>query len=171
MRKRGEKNHPSPVLAHDHVRDLLVECNGEVGAAGGAIGGAAGGGIPGAKGGASGGRAGGRLGARLFTRVTGLSHTLAVPCTGDAVARAREVVAPLPVADAQPHPGAASPLIFVGTVGAGAMGMNTAVVQLVWHPGRLEVTAHALEGIVDQRTASGAIDKLADALAPFRSTS
>lgn len=170
MRRRGDKNHPSPVLAHEHVRELLVERNGEVGAAGGAIGGAAGGGILGARGGASGGRTGGRLGARLFTRVTGLSRALAVPCTGDAVARARGVAAPVLDADAPPAFGAASPLVIVGMVGAGAMGMNSAVVQLVWHPGQLDVTAHALEGIIDQRTAAGAIDKLEEALAPFRRT-
>ncbi|MBB3663770.1 MULTISPECIES: hypothetical protein [Prauserella salsuginis group] len=170
MRKRGEKDHPSPVLAHDHVRDLLVERNGEVGAAGGAIGGAAGGGVPGSRGGASGGRTGGRLGARLFTRVTGLSRSLAVPCTDDAVARARDVAAPLLDEAALPRRDVASPLVLVGMVGAGAMGMNSAVVQLVWHPGRLDVTAHALEGIIDQRTASGAIDKLEEALTPFLRT-
>lgn len=168
MRTRADKNHPSPVLTGEQVRAILIERNAELGGAGGALGGQAGGGPAGRRGGASGGRMGGRLGARLFTRLTGLTSALAVPCRDDAVARVREVLRPLPYPYASALPESTSPRVLGGLVGAGAFGMNTAVVQVVWYPGRAEVTAHAFEGIVDQRTAAGAITTLDDALAPFR---
>lgn len=160
MQERAARDHPSPVLTAEHVRHLLIERNGDMGAAGGAIGGAIGGSVSGALagaagsvGGASGGRVGGRIGARLFTRVKGLSRTLPVPCTDEALARARGALALVDV------PGTPS-TVLVGIIGAGALDMNSAVVQLVWHPDRVEATAHALEGIVDQRTAADAIGKI-----------
>ncbi|GAA3656452.1 hypothetical protein GCM10022202_15880 [Microbacterium marinilacus] len=149
------------MLADDEVRHILIERNAEMGATGGAVGGGAAGGRAGAAGGASGGRIGGRLGARLFTRVTGLTRTYDVPRTGAAAADVRGILQPLPASSDDDD-------AIVGLIGAGALGMNSAVVQVVWHADRVEATAHALEGLIDQRTAAGALLKVEDALARHR---
>lgn len=148
------------MLPPERIRAILVERNGELGAIGGTIGGGAGGGIAGAVGGNAGGRMGGRLGARMLrikgsTRVVGHSNARSLEAV-------RSGTRALPDALARP-PGAVA--AHAAVLGAGALDMNGAVAQVVWYPDRVEVTAHALEGIIDQRTADDAIDKIEALLA------
>lgn len=174
MTNRPSRDYPSPWLSAEQVRDILIECNAAAGAAGGAIGGAAGGAIggggglaagAGAAGGASGGRTGGRLGAKLFTRVMGHGRILPVPYSADAhTAISASLKQILPVPDAEE----AGEQILIGLAGTGWMNMNTAVIQLLWHPDHAEVTAHALEGIVNQRSVPKALDTVEQTLSPFR---
>jgi len=153
---------PSPLLTAEQVREILIECNGRAGAAGGSIGaGAAGTG----GGRAGGGRAGGRLGAGLFTRVTGQGRTLPTPYSDDARDAIRAELKQVLATDADDD----SEHSLIGLIGTGWMNLNTAVVQLRWHAGRAEVTAHALEGLVNQRSASKALDLVERALSPYRS--
>lgn len=164
MSSRPQRNHPSPLLAADQVREILIDSNGDAGAAGGALGGAIGGsvaggaigGAAGARGGSSGGRTGGRLGARIFTRVLGQSRTLRLPRSPEAQNAARTALRRVLSADDD---------TLVGLIGTGWMNMNTAVVQLIWHVDRVEITAHALEGLVNQRSVPKAIDAIERALA------
>ncbi len=171
MSAKASRDYPSPVLPAAQVRDILIEANGEAGAAGGAVGGAIGGaahgplaGAAGAAGGRSGGRTGGRLGARLFTKVTGQGRTVAVRDEAAALSLiAGSLRQVLPTGPTGSHPGAGAQVV-IGVVGTGVMNMNTAVIQAVGHPGRVEVTAHALEGLVSQRSAVTALDRIEQAL-------
>ena len=162
MSRQPERDHPSPVLSAERVREILISCNAEMGAAGGAIGGAVGGslaggglaGAAGARGGSSGGRLGGRLGARWFTRVLGQTLTLPIPRSSESLTAARGLLR-------QELPSAEEAAV-IGLMGTGWLNMNTAVVQLIWRRNRVEVTAHALEGLINQRSvpkALAAIDR------------
>ncbi|MEE6282499.1 hypothetical protein [Georgenia sp. MJ170] len=161
------------MLPAEEVRTILIARNGDAGARGGSIGGAIGGSIggggalPGAVGGSSGGRAGGRLGAKLFTRVMGQSRTLPVPYTRHAHATMHRGLAPALVSEARA--GGQVQGVLVGLVGTGWWNMNSAVIQVVWFPDRAEVTAHALEGLVNQRSVPRALDVVEHLLSPYLS--
>ncbi|TSD62057.1 hypothetical protein [Aeromicrobium piscarium] len=164
MSSQPRRDHPSPLLTADRVREILIDSNGEAGAAGGAVGGAIGGsavggalgGAAGARGGSSGGRTGGRLGARMFTRVLGQTRTVPVPRSPEALEAVRRLLR-------QELPSAEDAAV-IGLMGTGWLNMNTAVVQLVWLRDRVEVTAHALEGLVNQRSVPKALDAVERAL-------
>ncbi|MGC5628833.1 hypothetical protein ACPYO6_12000 [Georgenia sp. Z1344] len=157
------RDHPTPILTPEEVRHLLVEANADLGARGGAVGGAIGGGIGGAAagalggsvGGRSGGRSGGRLGARLFTKVYGSQRVVPIPPTPEREAALAAVLHTVLRQDRQ---------ALIGLMGSGSMNMNTAVVQVQWHPNQAVITAHGLEGIIKQRTSGKAIDRLEAAM-------
>lgn len=153
------RDFPSPVLPQEQVRQLLTEGLAEVGAAGGAIGGSVRGPLA-AAGGASGGATGARLGARLFTKVTGQARTLPVPVSPTAYRVAHDSLWSV-VSAAEPGPAGG---VLVGFFPAG---MNPVLVQLVWRPSSVDVTAHALEGLIKQRTALKALDGMAKVLGPY----
>lgn len=153
------RDFPSPVLAQEQVRHLLTEGLAEVGAAGGATGGSVRGTL-GAKGGASGGATGARLGARLFTKVTGQARTLPVPLSPTAYRAAHDSLRTVLMA-AGPGPANAE------LVGYFPAGLNPVVIQLVWRPASVDVTAHALEGLIKQRTALRGLDGMEAVLAPY----
>lgn len=157
---------PSPVLAWEQVNEVLIECNGQAGAAGGALGSALSTGMP--LGGGSGGRAGGRLGAKLFTKVTGADRTVAVPWTSESHAALRGALTQVVHDEPADGHGADVRGTVVGLLGVGWMNMSAAIVQAVWHPDRVELTAHALEGLIKQRSAIKALDVVEEALAPHR---
>lgn len=147
---------PSPLLPPDQVLDVLTDVLGELGAAGGAIGGRIGGGFAGQVGGRSGGRLGGRLGVRL-TRMRGEHRTVSAPGTPESFWALHRCLAMVVLAD----PGRGH---LAGVIGSGALNMNPAVVQALWSPRGLELTAHAREGLIAQKTAPKALDRLEEAL-------
>lgn len=52
-------------------------------------------------------------------------------------------------------------------VGFFPAGLNPAVIQLVWRSRAVEMTAHALEGLIPQRTALRALGGMEQVLAPY----
>lgn len=157
---------PSPVFAWEQVNEILIECNGQAGAIGGAAGSTVSTGMPGV--GSSGARAGGRLGAKLFTKVMGQTRTVMIPWTADSDAVLRGSMARVLFSGPAEHPGSGAQSVLVGLLGVGWMNLSAAVIQAVWYWDRVELTAHALEGLIKQRSAAKALDELEQALAPHR---
>lgn len=153
----------SLILPDEQVSQLLIEAAGNLGAAGGMIGGAIGGGVTGlaaSVGGAAGGRSGGRSGAEFtakkFNKILGDSRILNVPLSPETVevlASSLKEVGLVSVDEGQ----------VAGIVGSGAMSMNPTVVQGLWQEDQLHLCAHALEGLIKQRTAQKALDKIVEA--------
>lgn len=172
------KNYPSPILPEDRIREILIDFNSRMGASGAAIGGAAVAPLIGlsrrymARAGARGGAFGGRLGARLFTRVKGTGGSLPVPHTAAAEQQLHDFLAfHIPAESLEHDVVPRGDHVIIGLMGAGAANMNTAVVQALWSPHQLDLTAHALEGLFNQRTAAKAIDRIADLLGGGRQRS
>ena len=145
---------PGPPDDRDAQRELLLrEGLGDLGALGGRLGGPQGAG-------------GGRLGARLTARLLPTRHheeTLELP--GATPELAWDVLAHLGRAvDRSPEEDGVR---VRGVVGAGALNMNPAVVDIAVAPGgRVTIHAAAKEGLIPQRTARGAVRRVIDSLAP-----
>ena len=152
-----------------------ADANASAGAAGGAIGGAIGGwlgaGGPGAVGGRAGGRtgggAGGRFGARFLKPMTA-ETTVEVACAPDtARERARALIAGSGRVIEDPN-GADDGSVW-GIVASGAMNL---VPALVWVQAeaagrggsRVHVRATGKEGLIKQRIAAKAVDRIAEAI-------
>ncbi|MFT0848034.1 hypothetical protein VR010_09790 [Actinomycetaceae bacterium L2_0104] len=156
-------NVPSPLLPESEVKEILIEGVGEAGALGGSFVGP--GNLSGAV--ASGGRSGGKLGARMFTRVTGQGAVLPIPYSDAAYcalmnALSRVIPIPAPQPCGAPHP----ERFLIGVLGTGWLSMNPGLVQTIWYADRVHITAHALEGIVNQKSAARALDVVREVLAP-----
>lgn len=153
----------SLILSDEQVGQILIEAAGDLGAAGGKIGGAIGGAAAGfaasaggAAGGGSGGRAGAEFSAKRFNKIQGDSRTLNVPLTPETVEALTSSLGTVGLVS--PEDGQVA-----GVVGSGAMNMNPTVVQGLWQGGQLHLCAHALEGLIKQRTAQKALDKIVEA--------
>lgn len=126
---------PSPLVPEDQVRELLTEA------------------LVNVTGGGSATRFGARLGGKYLTPIHGASRVVEVPLSQwsyDLIVKClQQVLASSPDGDQ-----------LVGMVRGGAMAMNPALVQVIWHEDRVHLTAHALEGLIKQRTADKVLDNL-----------
>lgn len=130
---RETRGYPSPVLADEQVREILVDWVGMFSAA----------------------------------RVLGCGRTLPVPFSAEAKATVEETLKHVFVPPEDSEPIGEDRGVVVGLIGSGFLSLNAAVIQIDWHPDRAEVTAHALEGLIRQRTSSKALAKIESALLPF----
>ena len=137
--------------------ELLREGLGDAGARGGALGGGAA------------GRLGGRFGARLAAKLLPTRHheqeiELLAVLPEVAAGLAWDVLAHLGRGVATRDDGADGHLVR-GVVGAGALDMNPAVVDVHVRPGgKLTVHAAAKEGLIPQGTARDAAEKVVESL-------
>ncbi len=106
--------------------------------------------------------AGARWAAGKVNRVVGDQLLVPLPPSVDTlhrlrwdlfVGQAREFDGPVP-----------GTVILMGRVMGGAMKMNPCLVQCRWHPEQLWATAHALEGLINQRTATKVLAQIRDIL-------
>src|SRR5699024_10582121 len=117
-----------------------------------------GGGAAGAFGGASGGGAGARLGTR-FTKRDSRRRQWAHPGSPAHEHRLRQFLRD-PQERALTAPDGSAVVGLYAIVGSGSMQMNPCVVEAVWDASGLQVVAHAMEGLIKQRTCEKALDRL-----------
>lgn len=149
------RDFPSPVLTLEQVRNLLTDGLSGLGEGRDPRGALA------AMGPAAGAAKGARFGARRL-KLTGQARVFPVPLSPEAYRVAHDSLAGV-VSAAEPGPEGA-PLI-----GFFPAGLNPVVMQLVWRSTSVEVTAHALEGLIKQRTALKALDGMATVLGRYAS--
>ncbi|MDF1489883.1 hypothetical protein [Tessaracoccus caeni] len=121
---------PSPILPDDDVRDVLTKALAAV----------------------TGGGSGARLGAKI-TPIRGASRFIEVPLTQWSYDLVRDSIQQILATS----PGGEQ---MVGLVRGGAMAMNPALVQAIWHENGVHLTVHAFEGLIKQHTAEKVLDNL-----------
>lgn len=129
-----------------------------LGAVSGAVGGGIGAGLAGAAGGASGGRSGARIGAR-FTKQDSQRRQWSHPGSPEHLHRLRQFLQ-YPQERALTAPDGSRVVGLYAIVGSGSMKLNPCVVEAIWDTSGLQVVAHALEGLIKQRTCAKALDQL-----------
>lgn len=150
----------SPLLEYEQVRELLIEANRQAGGRGASA-------APGPGGrrlSVAAGRAGGDIGARLFTRMWGGARLIPVPDRTAAIRAVRAIAADELFCDDRSAAGERMHVAQALIVGTGGLNMNTAVVQLQWSTGEVLATAHALEGVIKQRSVTKALDRIEEAI-------
>jgi len=142
--------------------DLLLELAKDATGAAGELGGRIGGGAAGARG----GRSGGRLGARM-TRAETAAMTIDVPFGADSArARTHHAIARLGTGIEDPN-GAGDGSLW-GVIPSGAANMSPALLRAQVEPAgpgaRVHLRASGREGLIKQRIAAKAVDRIAAAI-------
>lgn len=158
--RRGRKAAPveSPVLTIEQVSSLLEDEIADLGAWGASIGGSLGGGSAGAAGGRSGGGQGARFGARHLMKLDGEHRARPLSRTGEGLERLRAYFGES-LREKTSEDGSDA-VLMVGCVGVGVGGLSPVVVQAVWYPAEVQMTAHAREGLIKTHQCRKALDRL-----------